>query len=278
MSKWYSYSSIKQWFKNLNAKKFFYLLIPCLLLISLMNLVRSCSNSVSTIPTYRIGRDPHWFFVNLMGKERNMTAFSDELLSAMAKKEKLGLVILSDFSNELLQKLQKGELDGILSPLEKNATNQNHLLFSDPYFSLGPVLILPIESDFNSEQKQGQKMIGIQTSLSNNLNLEKDPTIQIRLYNDILQALADLNTNQIDGVIFPSLPAFIYTKAFYPNRLRIATPPLNEEGLRLITLNNPKGASLIQHFNEGLHKLKQDGGYDELIHKWGLINAEKWNE
>ena len=56
------------------------------------------------------------------------------------------------------------------------------------------------------------------------------------------------------------------------------TPPLTQEGLRLVTLKNEKGQQLIDAYNEGLDRLKEAGTYDKLLEKWGLINPEKFGQ
>ena len=50
--------------------------------------VTSCSSPEPAAPkTYRVVRESSWYAVNLYGKEQNVTAFTDELLEAVAKKE-----------------------------------------------------------------------------------------------------------------------------------------------------------------------------------------------
>ena len=55
----------------------------------------------------------------------------------------------------------------------------------------------------------------------------------------------------------------------YYGKIKIATPPLNNAGLRLVTLQG-EHKDLIDTFNRGLTKLRQNGVYDKLLKKWEL--------
>jgi polar amino acid transport system substrate-binding protein len=232
-----------------------------------------CSSNNSN-PELHIGQDSRWPTVNLMGKEPNFNAFNTDLLAAIAKKEKLRIHLVSVSATELLPELEQGKLKGILTNLKPDYTNEKRLLFSDIYFPTGPVLItslIPREG----RNEMAKKIIGVQSHPPLHLGLEKDPDIQMKIYDDILKALADLRAGSIDGVIFAALPAHIYTRTFYRGELKVVTGPLNDDGVRFVTLNNEEGQTLISQFNAGLEALKKEGTYDKLIDQWGLINAEK---
>jgi polar amino acid transport system substrate-binding protein len=233
-----------------------------------------CSSGDSN-PELHIGQDSRWPTVNLMGKEPNFNAFNADLLAAIAKQEKLRLHLVSVSAPELLPELEQGRLKGILTNLKSDYTNQNRLLFSDLYFSTGPVLITSLIPARQGRNEMAKKIIGVQSHPPINLELEKDPTIQIKIYDDILKALGDLRAGSIDGAIFAALPAHIYTRTFYRGELKVITGPLNDEGIRFVTLNNEEGQKLIKQFNAGLETLKKNGTYDKLIDRWGLINAEE---
>lgn len=263
-------STFREWIEKLHSlsqKQFFYL-IGSIFIILLLVFLKGCSY-YSKPPLYRIGRNINWPGLNLNGRERNMTAFSDELLLLIAKNEQIDIEVFSGSGPDLLNKLNNNTLDGFLSQQVKDS--QTRYIFSNLYFSLGPVLIVPVRPVVDRKYK----IIGTNPQSANAIDLKDNPTIQIQMYDNILKALGDLNDNQIDGALFPALEAFTYVKTFYPKTLRIGTPPLTREGIRLIALKTPKGEDLVQRFNQGLANLKEDGTYDALIEKWGLVNTEK---
>lgn len=97
-----------------------------------------------------------------------------------------------------------------------------------------------------------------------------------RLYDQINRAFEDLSAHKIDGVIYSVIPSVIFTKTFYPGRLKVATVPLSAEGVRLMALKNQQGVELINAFNQGLAQAKENGTYEMLIDRWGLIDATKF--
>jgi polar amino acid transport system substrate-binding protein len=151
------------------------------------------------------------------------------------------------------------------------------LLLSEPFLLLGPVLVISTQDSLQELNEARRKIIGIDATSQSimTLSLDKDPSIQLRLYDNALQALADLDNHRIDGVVLHSLPAYIYTQTFYSGRLKVATTTLNDEGIRLMTLKNANGQALIQLFNHGLNTLRENGTYDQLLNDWGLVNPYK---
>lgn len=253
------------------AKRYRYIAIGLLLGLCLFYLFRSCTlDSFSQI--IYIGQDPEWHELNLMGKDRNLSAFNKDLLMAIAKQENFHarLVVNSDPVKDLEQE----KLQGILTTMKPNYLNENRFLFSEPYFRTGPVLIIPSSVAENKWNEKRKRIVAIQKQSHLISTLEQDPSIQIKFYDDILSALADLSERRIDGAIFPAIPAYTYTHTFYKHELKIATLPLTDDGVRFVTLKNDAGQSLIKKFNDGLQTLKQDGTYQKLIERWGLIHIE----
>lgn len=244
-------------------------------ILILFFLIRGCTASVTIKNSYIIGQDERWTTIDVMNKERELAAFNIELLTAIAKQEKMRLILRPTAGNLLLGRLNNHELDGISSNLEPTLMNQISFLFSEPYFPIGPVLIISAREKLKGWNENGDKIVAVQANSPAILNLEKDPTIHIKLYDNILRALADLDDQKIDGAIFPALPAYVYTNTFYEGKLKVATAPLNNEGLRLVALKDEKGEELIKAFNKGLQEIKENGVYHDLLTEWGFINFEK---
>lgn len=246
-----------------------------LLLAVLLVFLRGCSTKElwNTRP-YRIAYDPNWYPLQLYDKQRNLVAFSNELLLAIATNEKMRIEITPLSSENLLTSLDDNHYDAVLSSLSPSSENKGHYLFSNPYYRLGPVLIVNYSSSAKSLADLEGQIIGIRTGSSVVFNLELFPEILIKSYDDILLALLDLDRNNIDGVILDPLTAYVYTTGIFAKKLKIATGPLTDVGLRLITKHNFINKDLVSHFNDGLKALKDDGTYSMLIQKWGLYNPE----
>jgi polar amino acid transport system substrate-binding protein len=255
-----------------------YWLALAIVLLLLVFLMRSCSSSHLVKPIYVIGHDSQWSGVHVMNKNRELSAFNLDLLTAIAREEGTRFRLQPLPPTLLMRRLENGELDAILSNLSPTPINQSLYSFSEPYFPLGPVLIISAKNPLKGWNEKAIKLIGIQPNSSYQLNLDKDPTIQLRLYDNILNALSDLDDRRIDGVIFPAIPAYIYTQTFYEGKLKIATSPLTNESLRLVTLKTENGEELVKLFNDGLKNIQANQTYHKLLNQWGFLDIEKMGQ
>lgn len=259
---------------SLSSLGYRHILLGILMGLTIYCFCTGCSMGDLTQDRYIIGQDPRWKDLHLNGKERNFSAFSHDLLKSIAKLEDFQ-VVLNDTFNPL-RELQEGKIQGILTNLKPNYSNKN-LLFSDPYFLVGPVLIISTKSNFKYPQTEEKKIIGIPTNSRLLRKLEEDPFVQIKFYDEILNALADLRDGQIDGAMFPVNPAYTYTETFYKQELKITTAPLTDDGIRLVALKNEGGKNLIEKFNQGLKTLKDEGSFRKMLQNWGFIDVEQVN-
>src|ERR1700722_517687 len=155
-----SFEKEKQLF---SSKTISYLIIGIFLAFCLLYIVKSCSSN-SSIMDYHIGQDSRWRGLGLMGKERNLTAFNTDLLTAIAKQENIHILVSIEPTSELIEKVEQGKLQGALTTLKPAYSNNNDLIFSDPYFLLGPVLIIPSTAPIEGWNEMAKKIIGVQSN------------------------------------------------------------------------------------------------------------------
>ena len=232
-------------------------------------LLLSACGGKSKSSAMRIGVDPAWTSLQLPEKQTNVTAFSNELLLEISRLEEIQIATVARSWDNLLSGLQDEEYEAVLSSLMPYNFNQKQYDFSDIYLMTGPVLVLPYTSKIHSLDKLDGKEIAVQKGSPYAAILEKHPKILIRIYDSLPQAFNDILTGTLDGAIVPILIAESYCQDLYSEQLKIATPPLNDEGLRLITLHD-QATSLMEAFNRGLKKLKENGTYAALARKWGI--------
>jgi polar amino acid transport system substrate-binding protein len=231
--------------------------------------VRSCFFSPPPVKhLYRIARDNTWYPLDLQGKEKNMQAFTNELFLAIAKMEGFQLEIIN--SDAPMVVLNQGMYDGVLSALSPDSTNQDKYYFSDPFYLLGPILVVRSTSNINSLQQMKGKTIGVMTGSSLSFNLDKYPSLLITSYDNVIAALHDVELDLIDGVVLDRFIAYAYTTGIYAKKLKIVSVPLTNKGLRVVTRHEPDYEEFIKRFDAGLKETKRSGLYDQLLIKWNL--------
>lgn len=231
-------------------------------------LLFSCSSDHRN-GSYTIGVDVAWYGIDFLGQQNNVTGFSRDLLKEIGKTKKVKFNFLPVNWDTLIPHLKTGQYDGILSSLYPYIFNQPNFDFSQPYLLTGPVLVIPISVNWKDINQLSGKEIAVLTDTQGTLLLEKNPAILIRPYDSIPQALNDVLAGILDGAILDVIPADSYCENLYAGKLKIAAPPFNDQGLRLLT-PTLKFPELIQLFNEGLDELKKNGTYDTLLKKWSL--------
>ncbi len=239
------------------------LFIPCMLVF-----LAGCS---STSPNYEVAIDPTWYPLSFHKEQTSILGFSTDILMQISIQEDISFSQLNTNWDSLLEGLNSQKYKAVLSSLSPYNFNQAVYSFSDPYLPLGPVLIVPLDSSKNSIEEFSGKCIGILQGSRDSLILEKDPTIFIRSYENASSLLTDLVAENVQAALLPVLTASAYVDHLYYKKLKIATLPLNNQGLRLITLKD-KAPQLIEKFNRGLEELKKSGEYDKLLAKWNLAS------
>jgi polar amino acid transport system substrate-binding protein len=234
----------------------------------------ACSSGSSKMER-RIGVDASWFPLGIAGRENNVTGFSTELLKEIGKVEKISITKVTVNWDNLIEGLQQHKYEAILSSIPPYTFNQQVYDFSELYLATGPVLVVPIKSAFESLGKLTGKEIGVVPDSKGAIVLEKYPAILIRSYDSVPQALNAIVHGALDGALVDALSAAAYCQDLYQNQLKIVTPPLTAEGLRLLTMHG-QASDLLLYFNRGLDKLKASKTYDKLLAKWnlGISNAK----
>jgi len=239
-----------------------------LLFLLILILSAGCKQGLKT-EHYTIGLDPYWYPLELAGQEKPLLAFTIELFATIAKKENLELSIVYMNWDNLLEGLRKKQYSGAASSLPPYIFNLDKYSFSDPFLLTGPVLVVPMKSKIKNVTQLKGKEIGIVPRSSATLILQTYPDVILRAFDSIPLALDGLFKQQVDASVLNVLITQKYIRNLWSKQLKIASNPLSDEGVRLLTLRGDHPELHIR-FNRGLKKLQKKGTYKKLLDKWGL--------
>lgn len=237
------------------------------LFIAFAFVLMGCGSMAKT--PYRIAIDPSWYPMELMGKEANVFAFSNELLREIAAKEKIQLERINVTWDNLLEGLQKDEYDAILSPLPPYNFNLSKYDFSEIYLQTGFVLVVPERQNVSRLDDMENQEVAVQMNSEGELILNAHPEVIVRFYDSPAAALDQLAHKKYAGVVMGMIPAVSFISDLYADQLKIAGDPLNVAGLRLVSMKD-KRKELMDHFNRGLERMQDDGSYNALLKKWNV--------
>lgn len=223
---------------------------------------------------YKVAFDPTWAPLSFYGKEVNVTTFSIDLLFAVAREERLQVEVIKAGHSRLLEMLEEEKVSAVLTSLLPTGRNEEIYLFSEPYLKFGAVLVVKKGVKIETIEKLPKQRVGVMRGSPILFHLTLDPTVIVIPYESPLMALDELASGRVDAVLIDQLLSFLYFGELYKDKLQVATLPLTEDGLRLVTLNDQEGDLLIKAFNEGLKSVKEKGIYKELLMRWDIFDPE----
>ncbi len=253
-----------------------------ILFIGLLCLLVGCGDKepLPTVPSektrqkeqvYAIARVPDLYPLQLHGRSKYLLAFCDELLAELAQARKLNFSIFAAAYSDMFDQLQRGTYDALLSTLPPTDANKELYDFSEPLIFLGPVLVVPENSRAQSVADMQGLLLLVPNDQELIIDVSKTPSILLKTYSDLSEALTKVSQGKADGVLAPALAAYTYTHGLYREKLKVVTSPLNNYALRLICASTSKrGQELITQCNIGLRSFKEDGVYYALRRKWRL--------
>lgn len=239
-----------------------------LLISFLMLLLFGCSHNGGR-PSYTIAVDPNWYPIDFKDKTPYVSGFTDELLLEISRNSTLRFEKVTANWDTLFSCLKNEKYDAVLSTLAPYNFNTAEYDFSNSLLDIGPVLITVPSAKMRSMEDMNQKIIGIISGSRDIVLLQKSPDIIIRMFDNPAEMLLEVERGGVDGALLPVIPANSYINDGFYQQLMVASPPLDNQGLRLITLKG-KQNQLQKAFNSALQKLKRKKTYQKLLKKWGF--------
>jgi polar amino acid transport system substrate-binding protein len=240
------------------------------ILLTFCLILHGCScSSGSTRNALRVGVDPQWYPIDLSNQQPYVTGFCAEFLAEVAKYSGLEFEWINRNWDNLAEGLKEGKYEAILSSLEPYDSNRARYDFSNVFLSLGPVLLLPANAKEVELENLGGQLVGILTGDATVLILQKYPDIIVRNFSSIPELLQALVNGDIEAALLNRIPAVNFVRDLYAGKIKIASAPLTDAGLRMITLKGGAPYKLKQ-FNNSLEQLEKKKVLSALLKKWQL--------
>ena len=231
-------------------------------------IVSSCSKEKSK-KNFTIARKATWEGVNLHGTEKKIQGFTNDLLFEIAHIEKAQFNIKSvETRGSLIPFLEDPTIDAVLSVLEPTPVALKNYVFSEPFFTFGPVFVTKTSATIASLDDLKEKIVGFERGLNVGY-LRNDLQTVFRPYDQPTVAIEDLLTGNIDALVLDSVYAYQLASGIYAGKIIICPLRLPLIQFRAVVKKGVNEA-FITIFNDGLKKIKESDTYENMLKYWEI--------
>lgn len=194
-----------------------------------------------------------------------------DLVNAIAKAEGFEVEWRHmDFSG-IIGAIQSGQLDGGIAGMTINDERRQTVDFSDPYYDTGIVGIVKADNNtVNSPDDFKDKRLAVKkgtTGAEYAESIKDTHNVKITIFEDTSTMIQSVINGQAD-VAFDDFPVIAYAITQQnPAQLRIATEKLNSAQFGF-AVKKGSNQELLEKFNDGLKKIKENGEYDKILEKY----------
>lgn len=215
----------------------------------------------------RIATDPTYPpFESVEQTSKQMIGFDIDLMNAIAVKENLNVEYDTLGYSSLLTAMGQCTYDGAISAITMTDALKEQMSFTDPYFTVGLVVVVKNGNVSISGRDQLSGMtVGVQKGSSSFTDAATIPGAKVKEYQSFDLAFQDLINGLIDSVITDKTTALAYAN-MQSNNLQIVGSEFAPEDYGIaVCSTNP---DLLKKINDGLAAVKADGTLSSLTNKW----------
>lgn len=222
-----------------------------------------------------IGLDDTFVPMGFRDKEGKLTGFDIDLARAVFREYDIKVVFQPiDWSMKEFE-LNNGTIDLIWNGYTKTAERAKKVQFSKPYMQNEQVLITTKKSGITSFAQMKDKILGAQNGSSGYYAFIKQPKIlkdivknqDAVLYDSFNEALIDLKSGRIDGLLMDKVYAGYYLKQKNElDQFNMIKGDYQSEDF--VVGARKKDKELVKKINEGIAELEKTGEFQQISDKW----------
>jgi polar amino acid transport system substrate-binding protein len=247
-------------------KKLLWLGFVALFVTSL--LLTSCSSGSSNSSTSKItvATDATWApFEYVDENSKEIIGFDIDVFNAIAQDQKLEITYKNVAFDPLLAGMAQGMYDAAISSITINAERKKNMLFSDPYFTAGQMVVVSVNNTKIKGMETLDGTVGAQIGTTGATEVEKVKTATLKTYDDIGLAFQDLINGQVQAVVCDNPVAMGYV-AKNSGKLKSVGGLYTTEDYGIAIA---KGKTDLQkRINDGIKSIKSSGKMDQFSKKW----------
>lgn len=242
-------------------KRAIWLVVVGLLLIGLA--VPGCSKASDELTVATDATWPPFEYVNTTTNA--IEGFDIDVMKAIAAEAGLEVQFVNVAWDPLLTGMAQGTYDMAISSITISEPRKKEMLFSDPYFAAGQVVVVRVDESTVTGPDNLAGLVGAQLGTTGAFEIEKRPAATIKTYDDIGFAFQDLMNGQIVAVVCDN-PVGLNYVAENPTKLKIVGDVFTDEFYGIAVAK--RNANLIPNINKAIASLEAKGTFDQIADKW----------
>jgi polar amino acid transport system substrate-binding protein len=242
-------------------KKTTWLLLIGLLLVG--TVLPSCSQNSGKLTVATDATWPPFEFVDTDSKE--IKGFDIDVMKAIAEKADLDIEFVNVGWDPLLAGMAQGTYDMAISSITITEERKKDMLFSDPYFDAGQIVVVRIEESTITGPGNLSGLVGAQIGTTGAFEIDKIAAAELKTYDDIGFAFQDLMNGQVVAVVCDNPVALGYVGE-NPTKLKIVGDVFTDESYGIAVAK--RNADLLPKLNAAIAALKAEGTFEKASKDW----------
>ncbi len=218
---------------------------------------------------YVVAYPRSWNNIQLYGTEQSVIGFSSDLLYEIARTVNIQVRLITADAETFPSLLESGQVDGVLTAIPVDTATQAFYEFTIPYFVSGTVVVVGANSPYTKTNDMKNAVIAYDYNEGSEITLGAKNSWLLKPYDSVTQALEDVVTGKVDGMILNFINASRLNRSLYRAKIRLLMPPLVTQNVRL-AVRRGKNHELVELFNKGVLTYVKSGQYKELLEYWGI--------
>lgn len=207
-----------------------------------------------------------------------VVGFDIDLINALAQAGNFEVTYVDLHFEELLAKVEAGEIDAAISAITVTEERAERVSFSAVYFQSGQAPVsyynpgqgLAVRVDettiVSAESLTAEVKVGVKADTTGAAFVADETDAQVVVFPEAADALNALSAGTVDAVVvdIPVIVRYIGNNA--TAGIRITGGPLTDE-LYAIAVN-PTRSDILERINAALAQIQSNGTYEQIFEKW----------
>ncbi|WP_432667214.1 transporter substrate-binding domain-containing protein [Wukongibacter baidiensis] len=218
-----------------------------------------------------VGTTGNYYPYSFLDKNGELSGFDIDILEEVGKRTNIEVKFVINSYNELIDLLDKGEIDTIANGVRINKKKIKKYYFSNPYGLSGAQLVIR-ENDSSiidlNTLKGKRAGVVFKSDYEDFLrDYDKEYEIDIRVYDTHEETLKAVVSSEIDAALDDSVTILEAIKDM-DTGLKLVGELVNVTEKGFPFLKNMKGESLLKDINEALGTMEEDGTLSTIYETW----------